>query len=315
VVVILGASSGIGRATAHAFARAGADLVLGARSVDALDEVARGCREFGAAASPLRTDAGDAAAVQALAELAITRHGRIDVWINNVGTGAVGRFERTPIDVHRRVIEISLLGGVNGAHAALPHFRRQRRGTLIQMISVGGWTPVPYATSYTAAKFGLRGFIEALRGELADLPEVHVCAVYPTVVDTPGLSHGANYSGHELRPGGPMLDPREVAAAMVRLAREPKPTLTLGASAWPSRVAHAVAPDLTARLLRGVLRATLRKGGPLAPSSGNLFEPSVGHAVDGGLRGPAARRPSASVAVIAGGLALGWWLAQRGTRR
>ncbi|NUZ07334.1 SDR family oxidoreductase [Piscinibacter koreensis] len=317
VVVILGASSGIGRASAHAFAHAGADVVLAARSAEALEDVARECRELGASASVVRTDATDAAAVRALADTAVLRHGRIDVWINMVGTGAVGRFDRTPIDAHRRVIESNLVGGFNGAHAALPHLRHQRRGTLIQMISVGAWTPLPYATAYTASKFGLHGFVQALRAEVADIPGVHVCAVYPTVVDTPGLSHGANYSGHELQPGGPKLDPREVARAIVRLAREPRPTLTLGASAWPSRIAHALAPNLTARMLRLLLGRSLRKSPPTAATAGNLFAPSVGHGVDGGLRAPsvaASRGAAGGVALLAGGLALGCWLALGGTR-
>lgn len=318
VVVILGASSGIGRACAHAFARAGADVVLAARSVQALDDVARECRELGAAASPVPTDATDAAAVRALADVAVLRHGRIDIWINMVGTGAVGRFDRTPIDVHRRVVESSLIGGLNGAHAVLPHLRHQRRGTLIQMISVGAWTPLPYAAAYSAAKFGLHGFVEALRAEVADLADVHVCAVYPTVVDTPGLSHGANYSGHALQPGGPKLDPRDVARAIVRLAREPQPTLTLGASAWPSRIAHALAPDLTARLLRAVLGRSLRKSPPAAASRGNLFAPSGGHGVHGGDKSESpdrTRGASTGVALLAGGLAVGCWLALGGGRR
>lgn len=315
VVVILGASSGIGRATALSFAREGAALILAARSAPALETVAQECHRLGAEALAVPTDATDADAVRALAEQAITRHGRIDVWFNNVGTGAVGRFDETPIEAHRRVVEANLLGGIHGAHAVLPHFRRQKRGTLIQMISVGGWTPIAYAVAYTASKFGLRGFVEALRAELADLPDVHVCAVYPTIVDTPGLSHGANYSGKQLLPGGPILDPREVAENIVALARRPRPSLVMGAGAMSSRWGHGVAPDFTAAMLRRVLDRNLKKAPPASASSGNLFEPSVGHAIEGGARRSQASWKGPMAAIALGGLGLAFLASKRRSAR
>lgn len=125
VVVILGASSGIGRATALSFARSGGALVLAARSACALETVAAECRQLGAETLAVPTDATDADAVRSLADGAVERHGRIDVWFNNVGTGAVGAFDATPVEAHRRVVEANLLGGIHGAHAVLPHFRRQ----------------------------------------------------------------------------------------------------------------------------------------------------------------------------------------------
>ncbi len=311
VVVILGASSGIGRATALAFARQGASLVLAARSADALEQVAAECRGIGAEATAVPTDAIDADAVRALAQAAVERHGGIDVWVNNVGVGAVGRFEDTPAHAHRRVVETNLVGGMNGAHAVLPHFRQRRRGTLIQMVSVGAWMPAAYATAYTASKFGLRGFVEALRAEQHDMPGVQVCAVYPTVVDTPGFEHGANYSGRQLRPGGVMLDARSVADAIVRLARHPRPSLAVGGLARPAQLAHAVAPRLAGRLLQALLERSLRRAPRKRPSAGNLFEPSVGHAIDGGLRPPGTGQAGKVAALAVGGLAVGWWLFQR----
>lgn len=175
------------------------------------------------------------------------------------------------------------------------------------MISVGGWTPIAYAVAYTASKFGLRGFVEALRAELAELPDVHVCAVYPTIVDTPGLSHGANYSGRQLLPGGPILDPWDVADDIVALAKRPRPSLVMGAGASASRWSHGIAPDFTAAMLRRVLERNLGKAPPAARSSGNLFDPSVGHAIDGGAR----RRSGsgwkgAAAALVAGSVGLAW---------
>jgi len=284
VIVLTGASSGIGRAGALAFARDGAQLVLAARGREGLEGIAAECRQFGAEVLVVPTDVTDATMVQALAEAAIGRFGHIDVWINNVGVGAVGRFEDTPAQAHRRIIETNLIGHMNGAHAVVPHFRARKQGTLINMISLGGWTPSPFATAYTASKFGLRGFTEALRAELGDLPDVHVCAVYPTFVDTPGFTHGANYTGKHLKPPSPLVDPREVALLFVDLVHNPRPTVSIGAVAWPARLAHALAPDLVASTTYGLMDRSLAHADPAAVSAGNLFAPTQGHAIDGGYR-------------------------------
>jgi len=153
------------------------------------------------------TDVTDAKAVRALAESALAHFGYVDMWINNVGVGAVGLFDQTPMEAHPRVIEANLLGHMHGAYEIVPHFKSRGRGTLVNMISLGGWVPAPYATAYTASKFGSRGFSEALRAELSSYPHIHVCEVYPTFVDTPGMSHGANHSGGQVRPPPPVIDP------------------------------------------------------------------------------------------------------------
>jgi NAD(P)-dependent dehydrogenase (short-subunit alcohol dehydrogenase family) len=312
VVVITGASSGIGRATAHAYARDGAQLVLAARGRDALDVVQSECVRLGAEALAVPTDVTDAKAVQALADAALSRFGRIDVWINNVGVGAVGRFDEVPLDAHRRVIETNLLGHMHGAYAVLPHFRRRRRGTLINMISVGGWASAPYAAAYTASKFGLRGFSESLRAELSSFSNVHVCEVYPTFVDTPGVSHGANYTGKRLRPPPPLVDPRTVAETLLSLGKAPRPSVSIGSVAWPARIAHTVAPDLVARASAWMADIALRRAKPAPISDGNLFAPSQGNAIDGGFReandGSNAGKVLAAVAVVG----LAWYWRNRG---
>lgn len=315
VVVLTGASSGIGRATAQAFADRGSRLVLAARDRGTLDIVAAECEARGADVLVVPTDVTDAAAVQALADAALARFGVIDVWINNVGVGAVGRFDVVPLDAHRRVIESNLIGHMNGAYAVIPHFRRRRRGTLINMISLGGWAAAPYAAAYTASKFGLRGLSESLRAELGSFSDIHVCEVYPTFVDTPGVSHGANYTGKHLRPPPPLVDPRQVADTLVSLSKLPRASVNIGSVAWPARLAHAAAPDLVARVSGWMMEMALRRAKPAPIGEGNLFAPSQGHAIDGGYLqsepGHSSRNAVAAIAVL--GLAW-WWHSRRGDR-
>ncbi|WP_367066681.1 SDR family oxidoreductase [Oryzisolibacter sp. LB2S] len=313
VVVITGASSGIGHATALAFAGRGARLVLAARNADTLAPVALACRAAGGQALGIPTDVTDADAVLALADKAQRHFGRIDIWVNAVGVGAVGRFDGVPLAAHRRVVEANLLGHLHGAHAALTRFRAQGSGLLVNLISLGGWLPTPYAAAYAASKFGLRGLSESLRAEVADLPRVHICDVAPTVVDTPGMSHGANYTGRRLRAPLPMVDPHAVAQAIVALADSPEPRAVtwLGLGALPGRLAHALAPQGTARALRWLSDQGLRRAAPAPVSEGNLFRPSLHTAIDGGHRRH--MKGSAGLVALLGalGLAAGWWLGRR----
>ncbi len=308
-VVITGASSGIGQATAELFARRGAHLVLAARNVDALEEVAARCRNVGGEATAVHTDVTDSNAVRALADWALTDLGAIDVWVSNVGVGAVGRYQDTPMQAHDRVIRSNLIGHMNDAHAVLPIFLRQGSGVFVNMISLGGFAAVPFAAAYSASKFGLRGFSEALRGELAEHPHIHICDIYPGFVDTPGIRHGANTVGRRLTAPPPVLDARRVAAAIVRVADDPRPTTSVGVTAVVTRLMHAVSPTLTARATARFMSAYFERAEPVPTSTGNLFGPSSDAAVaDGELRNPTHRKAislaAASLATAAGLVAL-----------
>lgn len=283
VVVITGASSGLGQAVAEEFARNKARLVLAARDGGGLQAVAKTCRELGAEVLVEPTDIGKMVEVRRLAEKALS-FGRIDVWFSNAGTGAVGKFEDTPVEAHESIIRTNLIGHINDAYAAILIFKKQGRGVFINMISVGGLAAAPFASAYSASKFGLKGFSEALRAELADQPNIHICDVYPTFLNTPGLSHGANYTGRELPVPVGAYSPRKAARAIVRLAANPRPTTTFGILTNVARFAHLIAPNLTTRILAGMMLRSLRRSARTGNSHGNLFGPikTPGH-VEGDL--------------------------------
>lgn len=285
VVVITGASSGIGRAAAHAFACKGARLVLAARDEEALFDVLDECTDCGTDAIAITTDVTHSDQVQALAaQAAKFGNGQIDIWVNNAGVGAVGNFEETPLEAHEQVIQTDLVGYLRGAYVALPFFKAQGSGILINTLSLGSWVAQPYAAAYSASKFGLRGLTGALRGELTAFPDIHVCDIYPAVMDTPGFRDGGNYTGHALTPPGPIYDPELVAKAMVACAVSPRAHTTVGSVARLAHLASYLVPGLP--LLSGWLtRWGLNRSPEAAVSSGNLFEPPIGRrSVEGGWR-------------------------------
>ena len=314
LVVITGASSGIGRATAQAFARQRARLVLAARDRAALDEVVAQCQAQGAAALAVCTDVTSSEQMQALAaEAATFGDGRIDIWINNAGVGAVGDFEQTPLEAHEQVLQTDLLGYLRGAYVAWPYFKRQKRGILINTLSLGSWVAQPYAAAYSASKYGLRGLSEALRGELGEYRDIHVCDIYPAVMDTPGFRDGANFTGHALKPPPPVYDPHRVAEAMVSCALNPKPTTTVGSAAVLARAAHFLLPGFP-QLSGWLTRWGLNRSPASDTSSGNLFAPPSGQRrVEGGWRKPARR--SAPLLVAGAALLLGGCLVALGRER
>jgi short-subunit dehydrogenase len=314
-VAITGASSGIGQATAEAFARQAKRLVLAARDAEPLEAVAATCRELGSEVLTMTLDVDDAAAVCELAEAAKAFGPGIDLWFSNVGVGAVGRFTEVPIDVHERVIRSNLIGHMNDAHAVLPIFQEQGRGIFVNMISVGGLAAAPYAASYCASKFGLRGFSESLRAELSDYPQIRICDVYPSFVDTPAIGHAGNYTGKKLTAPPPLLDPRAVAAAVVRLAKHPRDSVMIGSGTFAGRLAHLISPALTGWSTKLLFDRYFATAEPVPVTGGNVFgPPGDGGQIDGGLRRQKPRsRPGAKSLIVL--LAVGGAAMFAGSRR
>jgi NAD(P)-dependent dehydrogenase (short-subunit alcohol dehydrogenase family) len=286
VVVITGASSGIGRAAALRFAREGSRVVLAARAETPLRAVAAECEAVGASALAVPTDVRSQAAVELLAQRAVDRFGRLDVWVNCAGVIAYGRFHAVPAEVFRSVIETNLFGQVHGARAAVPRFRAQGTGVLINMGSVWGRVTTPDVTAYVTSKFAVRAFSECLRQELRHLPDVDVATILPQAVDTPIFARGANYAGRTVRPVPPVVPPDEIAAGIVACARNPKREVTYGRAGRLLELLHAVAPGLHSRMLSPAFEAGNYGDRPAPATTGAVLHPVPdSEGVDGGWRG------------------------------
>jgi NAD(P)-dependent dehydrogenase (short-subunit alcohol dehydrogenase family) len=275
-VVITGASSGIGRAAALAFAREGSRLVLAARGEEALRTIASEVERLGARAVAVPTDVRDEAAVAALAQRAVDAFGRLDVWVNCAGVIAYGRFDAVPSDVFRAVIETNLFGQVHGARAALPRFRAQGGGVLINLSSVWGRVTTPDVSAYVTSKFAVRAFSECVRHEVSDVPGTDVATILPQAVDTPIFSRAANHAGRAVRPVPPMVDPHEVARGIVRCAQSPKREVTYKRMGRALEFLHSFAPALYERVLPPAFEAGNYSDERVPATAGRVLEPDPG---------------------------------------
>jgi short-subunit dehydrogenase len=287
VIVITGASSGFGKGAALEFAEAGCAIALAARRDHLLEQLARDCEAAGGQALVVPTDVSHEPDVQRLAHLAVTQFGRFDVWVNNAGAGALGRFEEVPLEEHVQVVNTDLLGTIYGSYFAMRQFRAQGHGTLINVSSVIGKVPAPYFASYAAAKHGVVGLSAALRQELEQDKvddRIHVCTVMPTSMDTPFFEHAAQHTGHEAAPIPPLYDAEKVVDVIVRLATDPEDEVTVGAAGKFMAFAHQMAPGLVeAMMRRQTHKAEFTDAKPEAENSGAVLEPTVsGSEVGGG---------------------------------
>lgn len=253
IVVITGASSGIGRAAALEFVRRGARVIVAARREAALAETARLCKELGGEALHVPTDVNQEEQVAHLVERSLALTGCIDIWVNNAGTTLFGPLDREHFDEHRSVIETNLFGSMRCAAHVMPIFKRQGHGVLINVGSILSKIGQPFVPSYTISKFGLRGLSEALRTDVADMSNVHVCTLLPYATTTPHFETSANHTGLGPHPLPPVQGPVEVARALVDLAESPRRERHVPRIAFLGLLLHSLMPRPVERTLLHVL--------------------------------------------------------------
>ena len=300
VVVVTGASSGIGRATAVELAGRGARVVLAGRNASALDAAADECRHAGGTALAVPTDVAVDREVRALFDAAVDRFGHVDAWVNVAGVMAYGRYDEVPHRIHRHVVETNLLGPMRSASVVLPHFRERGHGSLVNVSSLYGEITTPYVAAYSTSKFALVGLSRALRRDAKELPGVEVCCVLPSSVDTPIFRHAANRTGNAVRAIPPAIAPHRIVRAVVRCLEHPQAEIRVG---WAGRVAAAGErwmPWLYDRVVSRAMRTLAFSDSSAPASDGNVFAPTgEWYQVDGGWRRTGWRRTSVAVGTLA----------------
>ena len=253
-VAITGASSGIGRECARAFARKGARVALAARRLDRLEELAEEIRGRGGEALAMAVDVAEDGQVERFVRAAADRYGRLDVMVNNAGYGIRGRVAEMAVEAHDRLMRVNYLGTVRGCRAAVPIMLAQRRGVIINVSSIVGHRSLPTGGAYAATKAAQIALTEALRVELRGTG-VHACSVHPVGTETEFGQVQARESGDAApKPFGPQQPARLVADAIVRCAERPRPEVypyaPSRAIVWLNALAPGLVDWLSARAAR-----------------------------------------------------------------
>jgi NAD(P)-dependent dehydrogenase (short-subunit alcohol dehydrogenase family) len=278
VVVITGASSGIGRETALEFGNRGARVVVAARNEEGLESLSKEINRLRGEVLPVVTDVTDFNQVAALALRAVERFGHIDTWVNNAAVSTYGTVEEMAPEELHRVIEVNLMGQIYGMKAALPHLRASG-GSIINVSSALAERSIPLQAAYSAAKHGIVAFGEALRLELeAEDSPVHVIDVLPSSINTPLFRHARSKIGVKPKPVGRIYEPSVVAEAIVAAAFHPTVRrVYAGFSGRMLDISQRISPRLTDWYLSGPGDAIAGQRTD-TPDDGvdNLFTPSTG---------------------------------------
>ncbi|QDP86303.1 SDR family oxidoreductase [Chryseobacterium sp. SNU WT5] len=307
-VVITGGTSGVGRAAAEAFALEGCNIVVAARGKEGLDKTVSLCHDLGVIALGVQTDVSDIEQVKHLAEQALQFNGRIDIWINNAGVMASGKFEDIPAETMDQVVKTNLLGYLHGAHTAIPIFKKQQGGILINNVSIGGWMPAPYSTAYSSTKFGIRGMVEGLQGELSNEPNIHVVGLYPAIQRSTGNLHSAKYSGLDFKIPPFSVDPRALAAHMVKAAKNPKKSIITDGYAKVMKTMYGLFPNTIINTASAVLRMAMKRNADTNTDGNVLHASKDPMRIYGELALPIPSKKTKTVMMMVAGIAVGFLL-------
>jgi NADP-dependent 3-hydroxy acid dehydrogenase YdfG len=298
VAVVTGASAGVGRATAIAFAQEGWRVALLARGKDRLASAAREVEAAGGESIAVPTDVADAEAVEAAAAQVVAAWGRIDVWVNNAMATVFGPVSHLSSDEIRRVTEVTYLGQVHGTLTALRHMRERDQGTIVQIGSALSYRSIPLQSAYCAAKFAVRGFTDSLRSELEhEGSRIRLTMVQLPAVNTPQFDWARSHLPQALQPVPPIHEPDAVAPEILRAALKAPRELWVGGPTFQAILGTMVAP----RLLDGMMARRAWEGQmtarPTGPRKDNLFEATPG---DPGARGRFGGRSRGRVVAASG---------------
>jgi short-subunit dehydrogenase len=271
VVVLTGASAGVGRATALALAERGCKIGLIARDQQALEDVRLAVEAAGGQALALPLDVADAAAVEAAADRVETELGPIDTWINAAMVTVFSPVSEMTADEFRRVTEVTYLGYVHGTLAALKYMRPRDRGTIVQIGSALAYRSIPLQSAYCAAKAAIRGFTDSLRSELIhDQSQVRLTMVQLPAVNTPQFEWARNHMPERPRPVAPIYQPEAVARAIIRAAEEAPRELWVGKASVQAILGTFVAPGLLDRMMAKQAYGGQQTGEPALERTDNL---------------------------------------------
>jgi NAD(P)-dependent dehydrogenase (short-subunit alcohol dehydrogenase family) len=278
VVVITGASAGVGRAVAERFARKGAKIGILARGQERLEATAEAIRAHGGEALALPADVADAHAVDAAASLVEQRLGPIDIWINCAMATVFAPVSDITPEEFRRATEVTYLGCVHGTMAALHRMRTRKRGVIVQVGSALAYRAIPLQAPYCGAKFAIRGFTDSLRSELRhDRLDIHLTMVQLPAVNTPQFDWARNKMPRAPQPVPPIFEPEVAAEAIYFAGHARRREVFVAGSTWKAVLANRVAPGLLDRYLaRAGYRDQLDMSVHAKTAGDNLFAPAPG---------------------------------------
>ncbi len=278
VVVVTGASAGVGRATVETFAQAGWDVGLLARGRERLERAAGAVRAHGRRAYAVSTDVADADAVENAASQIEDELGPIDVWVNNAMATVFAPVTSISPDEFRRATEVTFLGQVYGTLAALRRMKPRDRGTIVNVGSALSYRAIPLQSAYCASKYAVRGFTDSLRSELLhDKSNVHLTMVHLPAMNTPQFDWALNKLGVRTQPVPPIFEPEVAAGALLFAATHRRREIWVGYPTWKAIIGNKLAPGVADRVLaHGGYTGQLTRQPEANDAPANLFEPVTG---------------------------------------